>query len=122
LYYAREIDIFFQKAVSISCAYKYKITEKRQTLQGYIICILQHFATKLWITTNFAMLFQAVMKFLSRSKFCSLGNRSIAINILDRDEPIPEKSRFADPIYRSRYKKIIGRLIGYGRYFRVELE
>jgi hypothetical protein len=34
-----------------------------------------------------------------------------------RDEPIPEKSRFADPIYRGRYKKIIGRLIGYGRYF-----
>jgi hypothetical protein len=39
-----------------------------------------------------------------------------------RDEPIPEKSRFADPIYQSRYKKIIGRLIGYGRYFCVEVE
>ena len=39
-----------------------------------------------------------------------------------RDEPIPEKSRFADPIYRSRYKKIIGRLIGYGRYFCVKVE
>ena len=38
-------------------------------------------------------------------------------NIFVRDEPIPEKNRFADPIYRSRYKKIIGRLIGYGRYF-----
>jgi hypothetical protein len=28
--------------------------------------ILQHFATKLWNITNFVMLFQAVMKFLSR--------------------------------------------------------
>ena len=37
--------------------------------QGYIIRILQHFATKLWNITNFVMLFQAVMKFLSRSKF-----------------------------------------------------
>jgi hypothetical protein len=35
-------------------------------LQGYIIRILQHFATKLWNITNFVMLFQAVMKFLSR--------------------------------------------------------
>jgi valyl-tRNA synthetase len=42
------------------------MTEKRQTLQGYIIRILQHFATKLWNITNFVMLFQAVMKFLSR--------------------------------------------------------
>jgi hypothetical protein len=37
-----------------------------QTSQGYIIRILQHFATKLWNITNFLMLFQAVMKFLSR--------------------------------------------------------
>jgi hypothetical protein len=36
------------------------------TSQGYIIRILQHFATKLWNITNFVMLFQAVMKFLSR--------------------------------------------------------
>jgi hypothetical protein len=43
------------------------MTEKRQTSQGYIIRILQHFATKLWNITNFVMLFQAVMKFLSRS-------------------------------------------------------
>jgi hypothetical protein len=42
------------------------MTEKRQTSQGYIIRILQHFATKLWNNTNFVMLFQAVMKFLSR--------------------------------------------------------
>jgi hypothetical protein len=40
--------------------------EKRQTLQGYIIRILQHFATKLWNIANFVMLFRAVMKFLSR--------------------------------------------------------
>jgi hypothetical protein len=42
------------------------MTEKRQTSQGYIIRILQYFATKLWNITNFVMLFQAVMKFLSR--------------------------------------------------------
>jgi hypothetical protein len=36
------------------------MTEKRQTSQGYIIRILQHFATKLWNITNFVMLFQAV--------------------------------------------------------------
>jgi hypothetical protein len=30
------------------------MTEKRQTSQGYIIRILQHFATKLWNITNFA--------------------------------------------------------------------
>jgi hypothetical protein len=41
------------------------MTEKRQTSQGYIIRILEHFATKLWNVTNFVMLFQAVMKFLS---------------------------------------------------------
>ena len=64
------------------------MTEERQTSQGYIIRILQHFATKRRNITNFVMLFQAVMKFLifflnffclhlPRSKFCSLGNRSI---------------------------------------------
>ena len=42
------------------------MTEKRQTSQGYIIRILQHFAMKLRNITNFVMLFQAVMKFLSR--------------------------------------------------------
>jgi hypothetical protein len=54
--------------LSISHA-QYKMTEKRQISQGYIIRILQHFATKLWNITNFVMLVQAVMKFLSRSKF-----------------------------------------------------
>jgi hypothetical protein len=54
--------------LSISHA-QYKMTEKRQISQGYIIRILQHFATKIWNITNFVMLFQAVMKFLSRSKF-----------------------------------------------------
>jgi valyl-tRNA synthetase len=53
------------------------MTEKRQTSQGYIIRILQHFATKLWNITNFVMLFQAMMKFLSRSKFQLYGERSI---------------------------------------------
>jgi valyl-tRNA synthetase len=45
------------------------MTEKRQTSQGYIIRILQHFATKLWNITNFVMLFQAVMKCLSRHAY-----------------------------------------------------
>jgi hypothetical protein len=31
------------------------MTEKRQTSQGYIIRILQHFATKLWNITNNAL-------------------------------------------------------------------
>jgi hypothetical protein len=39
------------------------MTEERQTSQGYIIRILQHFATKLWNITNFVMLFQVVMNF-----------------------------------------------------------
>jgi hypothetical protein len=42
------------------------MTEKRQTSQGYIIRILQRFAMKLRNITNFVMLFQAVMKFVSR--------------------------------------------------------
>ena len=45
------------------------MTEKRQTSQGYIIPILQHFATKSRNITNFVMLFQAVMKFLSSHYF-----------------------------------------------------
>jgi hypothetical protein len=35
------------------------MTEKRQTSQGYIIRILQHFATKLRNITNFVMLFSS---------------------------------------------------------------
>jgi hypothetical protein len=58
------------------------MTEKRQTSQGYIIRILQHFSTKLRNITNFVMLFQAVMKFLSRSKFHLKGERSIASSYL----------------------------------------
>jgi hypothetical protein len=42
------------------------MTEKRQNSQGYIMRILQHFATKLQNITNFVMLFRAVMKLLSR--------------------------------------------------------
>jgi hypothetical protein len=52
--------------------------------QGYIIRILQHFATKLWNITNFVMFFQAVMKFcldLLRSKFRLIGEWSIVSNI-----------------------------------------
>ena len=56
------------------------MTEKRQTSQGYINRILQHFATKLRNITNFVMLFQAVMKFLSRLVWIKIslkGERSI---------------------------------------------
>jgi hypothetical protein len=68
LYYKQEIDASTPDwAVNFHALYK--MTEKRQISQGYIIRILQHFATKLWNITNFVMLFQAVMKFLSRSKF-----------------------------------------------------
>jgi hypothetical protein len=49
------------------------MTEKRQTSQGYIILILKHFATKLWNITNFAMLFQVVMKFLSRLVYIKIS-------------------------------------------------
>ena len=55
------------------------MTEKRQTSQGYIIRILQHFATKLWNITNFVMLFQAVMKFLSRLVLSSVSMPQILL-------------------------------------------
>jgi hypothetical protein len=42
------------------------MTENCKLRKGYIIRILQYFATKLWNITNFVMLFQAVTKFLSR--------------------------------------------------------
>jgi hypothetical protein len=42
------------------------MTEKRQTSLGYIIRILQYFAAKLRNITNFVMLFQVVVEFLSR--------------------------------------------------------
>jgi hypothetical protein len=53
---------------------------KLQTSQGYIIRILQHFATKLWNITNFVMLFRAVMKFLFRL---------VKIKILEKWLPFP---------------------------------
>jgi hypothetical protein len=55
-----------------------------QISQGYIIRILQHFATKLWNITNFVMLFHAVMEFcldLLRSKFWF--NFTNSVNISD---------------------------------------
>jgi hypothetical protein len=51
-----------------------------QISQGYIIRILQHFATKHWNITNFVMLFRAMMEFcldLLRSKFWLIGEWSI---------------------------------------------
>jgi hypothetical protein len=56
------------------------MTEKRQTSQGYIIRILQHFAAKLRNITNFVMLFQAVMKFLSRLEKTNYIGKSIKHN------------------------------------------
>jgi hypothetical protein len=64
------------------------MTEKRQTSQGYIIRILQHFATKLWNITNFVMLFQAVMKFLSRLVEIKILSITQVVNLiwLNEDE------------------------------------
>jgi hypothetical protein len=62
------------------------MTEKRQTSQGYIIRILQHFPTKLWNITNFVMLFHAMMEFcldLLRSKFWLIGEWSIDEGFVD---------------------------------------
>jgi hypothetical protein len=68
LYYKREIDAPTPDwAVNFACVIQNDW--KTETSHGYIIRILQHFATKLCNITNFVMLFQAVMKFLSRSKF-----------------------------------------------------
>jgi hypothetical protein len=50
-----------------------KMTEKRQNSQGYIIRILQHFATKLRNITNSVMLFQAVMNFCLDKNFSYKG-------------------------------------------------
>jgi hypothetical protein len=57
-----------------------KMTEKRQTSQGYIIRILQHFATKLRNITNFVMLFQAVQTCLDQN-FTQKG-KGLLMNIL----------------------------------------
>jgi hypothetical protein len=43
------------------------MTEKRQTSQGYIIRILQHFKTKLRNITNFVMLFHFVQTCLDQN-------------------------------------------------------
>jgi hypothetical protein len=55
------------------------MTEKRQTSQGYIIRILQHFATKLRNITNFVMLFQAVVKLLSRLVYTAKNDQVVAM-------------------------------------------
>ena len=55
------------------------MTEKRQTLQDYVIRILQHFATKLRNIANFVMLFQAVMKVLFIREFNSIQFKQFLI-------------------------------------------
>jgi hypothetical protein len=62
-----------------------------QISQGYIIRILQHFATKLWNITNFVMLFHAMMEFcldLLRSKFWLIGEWSIVGKTCDKSVEI----------------------------------
>jgi hypothetical protein len=56
------------------------MTENCKFRNANIIRILQHFATKLWNTTNFVMLFHAMMEFcldLLRSTFWLIGEWSI---------------------------------------------
>jgi hypothetical protein len=65
LHYAGEIDSPIPFG-AVNFPFVIQNDQKLQTSQGYIIRILQHFATKLRNITNFVMLFQAVMKFLSR--------------------------------------------------------
>jgi hypothetical protein len=74
LHYAREIDRPIPPAqcpipfgaVNFPFVIQNDSVKNGKFPKGYIIRILQHFATKLWNITNFVMLFQAVMKFLSR--------------------------------------------------------
>jgi hypothetical protein len=49
------------------------MTEKRQTSQGYIIRILQHFATKLGNITNFVMLFSIFVQTCLDKNFTQKG-------------------------------------------------
>ena len=70
------------------------MTEKRQTSQGYIIRILQHFATKLRNITNFVMLFQAVMKFLSRLVEITILSITQVVNLALNDHFIFVTSQF----------------------------
>jgi hypothetical protein len=79
-------DTFFQEAVPISCAYSYKMTEKRQTSQGYILSafyniVQQNLGILLILWRSFELWWNFCLD-LSRSKFCSLGNRSITLSLL----------------------------------------
>jgi hypothetical protein len=47
---------------------KHKSIQNLQTLQGYILRILQHFATKLCIFSHFGMLFLALVIYLPSFK------------------------------------------------------
>ena len=53
-----------------------------QTSQGYIFCILQHFATKFCNFTNFNKLFTGIYFFLPKSKISLTCKLSIAPSIL----------------------------------------
>jgi hypothetical protein len=93
--------------------------EKRQTSQGYIIRILQHFATKLRNITNFVMLFQAVMKFLtdlSRSKFHLKGERSIARYIITITSTYTQSKAVLFPYSLLINIKGLGGWVGYSSY------
>jgi hypothetical protein len=66
-----------------------------QTSQGYIIRILQQFATKLWNITNFVMLFQAVMKFLSRLVEIKILVIRLKIHCEHKKNPTTDKNQKA---------------------------
>jgi valyl-tRNA synthetase len=77
------------------------MTENCKVRNGYIIRILQHFATKLWNITNFVMLFQAVMKFLSRLvEFKILVNWGLVHWALS---PVSSACRFVTNLLNSNY-------------------
>jgi hypothetical protein len=57
---AEIVTIFETKMVTIS-ARNTNYTENMQTSQGYIFCILQHFATKFCNFTNFIIFFLTVL-------------------------------------------------------------
>jgi hypothetical protein len=86
------------------------MTEKRQTSQGYIIRILQHFATKLRNITNFVMLFQAVMKFLSRLVYIkiSLKRGKFYYSRQNKDEIYPPVLIDGQPVRKVTSVKLLG--------------
>jgi hypothetical protein len=82
------------------------MTEKRQTSQGYITRILQHFATKLWNITNFVMLFQAVMKFLDQNLVYNANGPFIRMGKHSKHKTLKAKAKMM-----SKYFIIWGQIV-----------